>query len=195
MSIKSMNAQKTDRRIKYTRMILSQTLVGLLKAKPVEKISITELCKLSDINRATFYLHYNSVYELLFEIQDTFYKSIKTDIERLIQNGSNQSTLLLLMRKIEDQKELCEALFLSKAEKPFQEKLISIAKDEMTRAWTKTYSIKNKGTLRLVTEFIIAGSVGLIQDWIGNGCKESPEEIALLLEKLCESTLSGGLLR
>ena len=105
------------------------------------------------------------------------------------------STLLLLMRKIEDQKELCEALFLTKAEKSFQEKLISIAKDEMTRAWTKTYSIKNQSVLRLLTEFIIAGSVGLIQDWIGNGCKESPEEIALLLEKLCESTLNGGVLK
>lgn len=183
-----------DRRIKYTRKVLSETLLGLLKTKPVEKISITELCKCSDINRATFYLHYRSVYELLHEIQDTFYNSIKADIEALIQDGTNQSTLSLLIRKIGDNKELCEALFLTKGEKSFQEKIISIAKDEITRIWPKTYKA-NKSTLQLITEFIIAGSVGLIQDWIGNGCKESPEEIALLLKKICESALNACILR
>lgn len=191
-----MNDQKTDRRIKYTRMMLSQTLVGLLKTKPVEKISITELCKLSDINRATFYLHYTSVYELLYEIQDNFYESIKADIAELIQKGQpNQSTLLLLIGKIKDNRALCEALFLTQGGKPFHEKIVSIAKDEIIRTWTKTYPIKSKSVLRLVTEFIIAGSVGLIQDWILRGCKESPAEIASLMEKLCESALSAGLVK
>lgn len=106
-----------DRRIKYTQKVLGETLLGLLKTKPVEKISITELCKCSDINRTTFYLHYRSVFELLHEIQDNFYDSIKTDIEGLIQHGNNPSALSLLIRKIGDNKELCEALFLMKDRK------------------------------------------------------------------------------
>ena len=83
---------------------------------------------------------------------------------------------------------------LAKKEKSFHEKIISIAKDEITRTWPKTYKA-NKSTLQMITEFVIAGSVGLIQDWIWNGCTESPEEIALLLKQLCERALNAALLK
>ena len=86
--------QKKDRRIQYTRNVLGQTLVQLLHSKPIEKISITEICKLADINRATFYLHYHSPYELLSEIQETFYASFKQDLEQLLRKEAKDRTRL-----------------------------------------------------------------------------------------------------
>lgn len=54
-----------DARVRYTRMITEQSFLELLKQKPVSKITVTELCELAQINRATFYKHYLDVQDLM----------------------------------------------------------------------------------------------------------------------------------
>ena len=61
---------KTDRRTQKTMNILKEIFVDLLKEKPVQSISVTELCRLADINRSTFYLHYCDIYALLEDIEN-----------------------------------------------------------------------------------------------------------------------------
>ncbi len=186
----SVATKKTDRRIQYTRKILGQTLIELLHARPIEKISITELCKLADINRATFYQHYRSPYELLFEIQDTFYQSFKADMEKLVQSENN-SVLLVLVTKIRDNKELCKVLFSELGERSFQNKVLSIVRDDLIRKWEMKHHHVSKAHTSLVFKFITTGSIGIIQEWLGQDCKESPQEITNLLGVLCQKGLSG----
>lgn len=58
-----------DKRIKRTKQLLRNALSSLLETKKIEDISVTELCKLADINRSTFYLHYESVADACIEIE------------------------------------------------------------------------------------------------------------------------------
>lgn len=59
----------TDRRVKYTKMILRQSLIEVLKEKPISRLTIKELCERADINRATFYSHYSDQFDLLKQIE------------------------------------------------------------------------------------------------------------------------------
>ncbi|KAA8821138.1 hypothetical protein [Bifidobacterium vespertilionis] len=43
-----------DRRSRRTRAMLQNALVKLLETKPLNKISVMELTRLADVNRATF---------------------------------------------------------------------------------------------------------------------------------------------
>lgn len=65
-----MTKRKTDRRTIYTKNIIKDSLLELLKTTPYEKLTITALCKCADITRATFYLHYNNIDEVLEETLD-----------------------------------------------------------------------------------------------------------------------------
>lgn len=66
-------ANPADRRARYTRAVIRQSLLDLIKVKPFEKITVTEICKASDINRGTFYLHYYDTLDVLDDlIRDTF---------------------------------------------------------------------------------------------------------------------------
>ncbi|HBC96216.1 MAG TPA: TetR/AcrR family transcriptional regulator, partial [Clostridium sp.] len=47
-----MKKEKTDRRVKYTKMVIRQSFIKLLKQKNISKISIKEICEDADINRA-----------------------------------------------------------------------------------------------------------------------------------------------
>lgn len=65
-----MAERKTDRRTLYTKNMIKDSLLELLKHTPYEKITVTSICKQSEITRATFYLHYNNIDEVLDEVLD-----------------------------------------------------------------------------------------------------------------------------
>ena len=58
-----------DRRTKYTQKVIKETFINLLEEKEITKITVSEICKIADINRATFYRYYLDVYDLLSNIQ------------------------------------------------------------------------------------------------------------------------------
>lgn len=46
---------KLDARKRYTQMMLKQSFLKLLQQKPVNRITVKEVCALAQLNRATFY--------------------------------------------------------------------------------------------------------------------------------------------
>ena len=59
-----------DIRVRRTKKLLRSGVAELGKAKSVNKITVKELTDLVEINRGTFYLHYNDVYDLVDSIED-----------------------------------------------------------------------------------------------------------------------------
>lgn len=68
---------KTDLRIIKTKEGLRTALLKMLEEKPLEQISISELCREAKINRGTFYLHYANV-DALFE---EYFREITRDLD------------------------------------------------------------------------------------------------------------------
>lgn len=69
---------------------MNLALIYLLKEKPFEYITISELCKKAGVNRSTFYLHYDNTYDLLGEttryILDNFLSYFKADTKSVALN-------------------------------------------------------------------------------------------------------------
>ncbi len=61
-----------DKRIIKTKRNLKETLIKLIKEKPFEKINVTNLCKLAQTSRITFYTYYEDKYALLEELFQDF---------------------------------------------------------------------------------------------------------------------------
>lgn len=53
-----------DIRIKKTKNNIKEVFIQLRSKKPLEKITVTELCKLAQINKSTFYSHYRDIFNL-----------------------------------------------------------------------------------------------------------------------------------
>ena len=58
-----------DKRITKTKRALKSALLKLLTTQAFDVISITELCKIANVSRITFYTHY----------KDKFAQSLNTD--------------------------------------------------------------------------------------------------------------------
>lgn len=59
-----------DRRISKSKHALKEALLVLMKKKDFKKISITDIVQLADLNRGTFYKHYQYKEDILEEIID-----------------------------------------------------------------------------------------------------------------------------
>ena len=56
-----------DKRVMKTRRAIHSAMTSLLKVKPIEEITVTELSDAAEINRKTFYNYYSSVY-MVFDL-------------------------------------------------------------------------------------------------------------------------------
>ena len=57
-----------DKRITKTKRALKSALLELLTTQAFDVISITELCKIANVSRITFYTHYKDKFALLDDI-------------------------------------------------------------------------------------------------------------------------------
>ena len=54
-----------DHRVRITKMLLRESFLDLLMHKPIDKITVRELCDAAGVNRATFYAHYHGKDDVL----------------------------------------------------------------------------------------------------------------------------------
>ncbi len=60
---------KNDRRIRYTKQMIKTSLLEMLETTPFEGITVKALCQKAEINRATFYTHYETLTALMEEVE------------------------------------------------------------------------------------------------------------------------------
>ena len=94
-----------DRRTKYTRSVIREALIGLLRIKPYSKITVTELCRLADINRGTFYIHYFDVDDVLDDILTESFSDVSGTINHVLCPHKETCTYPFC-QKVQENKEL-----------------------------------------------------------------------------------------
>lgn len=72
-----------DKRVLKTKKNLKQTLIKMLAKKPFEKISVKEICEVSQTSRITFYAHYKDKYDLVDDISKDMIKMAQDEYYRL----------------------------------------------------------------------------------------------------------------
>ncbi|MDV4152069.1 TetR-like C-terminal domain-containing protein [Clostridium sp. AL.422] len=167
---------KGNRRILYTKKIISDSLIDLLQNKKIHEVTVTDICKKSDINRGTFYKHYKDAYDLLQSLEDELFNQILEYIESTPIEAYKDVLLLKVAELIKNNKELCKILFNKQMESNLINRIIYLAnKAEIDKL------IDNPKVDQVFIDYFIKYSVGgvlaVIQSWLENDLKESPKEI------------------
>ena len=66
-----------DRRSKYSQAAIQEAFLKILDDKPLDSITVTEVCNVADVNRGTFYKYYKDVPDLFLQIKGSFFAEIK----------------------------------------------------------------------------------------------------------------------
>ena len=72
--------RKIDRRINRSRKVLKDAFISLLEKKSFEEITVTDIVMSADVNRSTFYSHFQDKEALMLSIMDELLSGIVDSI-------------------------------------------------------------------------------------------------------------------
>ncbi|MEM7117895.1 MAG: TetR-like C-terminal domain-containing protein [Chloroflexota bacterium] len=143
--------------------------------KPIQKITVTEICRTADINRNTFYAHYYSPENLLTQIEDELFQQLAEPIHSSVET---ETLILQICQLLYANKELSTILFSEHGNKDFLERVKVIGQHSFLREWQAPSQQYPAESLEKLYAFVANGTVGIIQEWIQHDMRESPEAIA-----------------
>ena len=158
----------TDKRIRRSIKLIKDSFFALTKEKPLDKITITDVCTKADINRCTFYAHYENMNALLMDFE--------TELSELFLHAFS------LYRYEENSHAAVEALFDCIRKNPALislasqigkmgkgNKMIENAIRKCTQSeWFTSGQISSEQAL-LLEAFIISGGRQVIEMWVESG--------------------------
>lgn len=170
MKVKVLNASS-----KKTRCELKKAFADLLQEKKVIKnITIKELVTKAGITRATFYTHYDNIYEIAEEIQDEFLEVLFKDFDLLNSKEALESHSSKIVNHLKENEILYKKLLSS------DEPLIFI--NRLNRLMTKRlneFIINHKCEAKqLDINFFVDGITSITLKYFRNEINTSLDELA-----------------
>ena len=115
-----------SRRTRYTRRAMQDALIDLMRERPLGSITIKALCEQADVNRSTFYAHYDSIEELLHDIEDETMAWVTTALDQLLMQpdaAGVEHVIEHICRYIADNRNHLQVLMSPTADLDFQQQL------------------------------------------------------------------------
>lgn len=163
-----------------TKKSMQETLLNLLETTSFKKITVSELCKAAGVNRGTFYLHYKEVSDLFVEMEQGLYMELMT----CLMMTSPEDILLQALNKVKEYSKLVKLIIFKNLDREFVEQILSVSKQYCLTQWKKLRKDVTDLELNYTYSFLSHGIIGIIIYWCESDFKESPEEIASMVENL-----------
>ena len=184
---------KSESKYFNTAVKFDKALLSLLEKKPFEYITISEICQKAEINRSTFYLHYENTSDLLKEtttyVLDNFTSYFPVDAESITAKFANCDLEEL---KFVNEKYLHPyLLFIKENQRVFSAVLSQPTAFESKRIFQRLFDNIFRPILdrfnypkdeqNFVMLFYLNGITAIITEWLKEGCQKSIEDIAAII--------------
>jgi AcrR family transcriptional regulator len=187
-----MGKASMDRRVKYTRNALKDSLVQLMQDRPVSRITIKEICEHADVNRGTFYAHYKDQFDLLRQTELALIDDINAYLDScpvLDNQPLEQQMLTDIVAYIGANASLCKLLLGETGDMDFIREIKTVIEQRLTATLPVSSSVQGPAR-EAIYAFMITGSLGVIQRWLDSGQPLPAEEVARLVLHLSNRGLS-----
>jgi AcrR family transcriptional regulator len=189
----STNSPSPDLRVRRTKKLLSNALVGLLAEQSFESITVRQICERAMVHRATFYTHYTDKYELL--------QSVLNDVEAdLLQiqtskdwDAESSNFLLQFMDYVIAHRSLFTLLLVEKD----AHSLTALMRRQfaaMTEAQVKDFQasgVHYSVPPAVMAQFFAGAILGVVSWWLENQQPISPEQLTHYLDHLLSKQYEG----
>ena len=187
-----MKAGKENRKVKYTKMVIRESLFKLLKTKQLNQITVKELCKLADINRGTFYSHYTDLFDLVQKLEEALIEDMKAVIKFENIGQDNQLEMFVdIFSHIKNNIEEYQILLLNPNSSRILDEIIAEAYEHHLLALEDIKVPISKNMVDYSFALVSSGSARVIMKWIKNDFAEPPQEMARLINHFTNTGFSS----
>ena len=185
---------KNESKYFNTAMLMDESLIELLAKKDYDYITVKEICNKAMVNRSTFYLHYETIDDLLSEtielINKRFYSSFENSGEvcESIRNKEKSKLILVTPKYLKPYLQ-----FIKENRNIFK---LTVNKPELfnaSSAFEMMYSDYLKPILdmynvpvfkhKYILSFYCHGMIAIIMKWLDDDCKLEIDEVIDLISE------------
>lgn len=175
-----------DIRYQKTKEIIEEKFLSLLKTKELSKITVSEITKSCRLSRGAFYLHYKDIYDLY----DKFEKELFLGLVDIFDSAfpttepkNSENLTYSLTKYVTDNKDAFLTLINNKNTNTLQNVKILFNK-RVNKENNLIHQNSDSKFNYIEAVFTVSGVVGVLEEWILDGLKEEPHEIAKALNKI-----------
>lgn len=186
---------KSESKYFNTAERMDRAFLDLLDEKEFPYISVKEICARAGVSRSTFYLHYESVSDLVIECAEYLYAQLEarfehrtSDVEECLRECPLEEVLLIIpeylipylnfirehSRLFRIATENADTLRLNQLYQRMYEHVLTPAFDR-TRV-----PVRERG---YIAAFYVHGLMAIVNEWLRGGCAEPVEEIATIMQQ------------
>lgn len=163
-----------NKRKKNSQEKIEKAFLELIQTKEVNEITVTDICKMTNLNRSTFYANYIDIYDLIENIKEKMINNFFSIYKDEVEKKCHSYNFLKLFYHIKENQLFYKTYF--KLNIDLTNAVLFIDEKELNTFYL------NKEDIEYHIEFFKAGLNALIKKWLDTNCKKSPEEINKILE-------------
>ncbi|MCM3569933.1 TetR/AcrR family transcriptional regulator [Neobacillus mesonae] len=169
-----MPQSKTDPRVQRTRKLIMDSFIELSGKKEFKDITVKDITTEAMINRATFYYHFEDIYDLLEKVLSEVLM-INLDVEIFEENELNEETIVSMFISITNfQKSLSNRCY-----RGYEDTIARIIREQLEvilyRMLLKRNAKEEDESLKITAVMLSWGIYGVSLEWRRKGL-EVPEE-------------------
>lgn len=161
-----------NKRKRESQEKFEKTFLQLIQTKDVEDITVSDICKISQLNRSTFYANYIDIYDLVEKVKIRMENDFANIFTNDSEAGHNPTSYLKMFRHIKENQVFYTTYFKLKFDAISS---ITYFHEELALQYYDNKYIDYH------CEFFKAGFTAILKKWLNNNCKESPEEMLEIL--------------
>lgn len=184
---------KSESKYFNTAKKMDKALISLLEEKSFEYITVSEICKRAEVNRSTFYLHYENTVDLLNEtarfLLDDFAAYFNVDVEN-ITNKFKESSLDELnfisneylqpyLTYVKDNKSVFSTVLSHSVSFGINEIFQSLYDNIFNPILERyNYPIADR---KYAMMFYLNGITAIVTEWLKDGCEKTIDEVSQII--------------
>ncbi len=185
---------KSESKYFNTALRMDEALIALLEEKELEYITVKEICHQAGVNRSTFYLHYETVADLVNEtlemINQRFLSYFSQQEEEVLgnMNSREREELVLVTREylipylrfIRDNKKVYRAAFRNPGSMQAYTRYREL-KQQILGPILERFEIPS-GHRPYYMAYYMEGIIAIVKEWLQQDCGDEVEMIAGIIE-------------
>lgn len=187
ISMNEKTHNKNDLRYRFTEDLIKRAIADIISEKKTTKISVAELIQRCNINRGTFYNHYNSIEDLIKVMCNDF---VCECFSKIKSEKINISTDILIdvLSYIKRNRKLFELMISDDYRLQTTDQIIDFVLLKYFGKDSKKRSISND--IETIVIFMVNGSVSIATEWAKNNYKLELEIVADKIARLNQAIIS-----
>ena len=194
---------KSESKYFNTALRIDEALIALLEEKDLEYITVKEICQRAGVNRSTFYLHYDTVADLVNEaaemVNQRFLSYFPQQKEEILQGMDSREPedlilvtreyLLPYLRFIRDNKKVYRAAFRNPGGMWVDTRYVEL-KQHILHPILERFEIPAVHQPYYIA-YYVEGIMAIVKEWLRKDCADEVETVAYIIEA-CVHPKGGG---